>query len=60
MGINGFQIGQDELQAQPHLFQSVDHHKESSALSLHPQARKKMLTYFVDIVLAKSWQSWKL
>lgn len=59
-GINGFHIGQDQLQDQPHLFQSVDHHKESSALSLCLQVGKKMLTYFAEVGLVESWQSWEL
>jgi len=59
--IAGFHIGQDQPQAQPHLFQSVDHRKESSTLSLCPQVGKKMLlTYFVEVTLVKFWQSWEL
>lgn len=35
----------------------ISRDKESSALSLHPQVGKKLLTYFVEIALVKSWQS---
>lgn len=41
--INGFHIGQDQLQVQLHLFQSIAHHKENSALSLSPQVAKIFL-----------------